>query len=316
MSINDKILKLKNVADEFGYIFAFKTMLYNYISVKAHYKVNPYRAYLEKYFSMYFMNIALKYKNSRIEKFDWDGKKIPVWVLWWQGEQNMPELVRKCIQSQKKHLDNRFEHIVLCKDNLDAYISLPKVIKEKFAKGYITVTHLSDIIRVTLLKEYGGVWMDSTLYMTDKLDDHMVDADFYTNKRFFGESNKKSISSGRWSIWFMYAKPYHPLFVFLSDALSKYVNEHDTWAVYLMTDYAVNVAYKLIPSVRISINQIEENNTKVYELQKNLNNPYDEGLFTEICQGTIVHKLTYKIALQETQHSQYTFWHYIKNDRI
>ncbi|MBQ7073583.1 hypothetical protein IJM86_00620 [bacterium] len=44
--------------------------------------------------------------------------------------------------------------ILLTRDNYENYIKLPEFILQKVKKKEISITHLSDIIRMALLKEY------------------------------------------------------------------------------------------------------------------------------------------------------------------
>ena len=69
----------------------------------------------------------------------------PIWVLWYQGIEKAPDIVRCCVESIKEY-SNGHQVIVLSEDNLHEYIELPDFIMEKFKKGYITRTHLSDLI--------------------------------------------------------------------------------------------------------------------------------------------------------------------------
>ena len=92
-----------------------------------------------------------------------------IWVFWWQGKDRMPSLVEKCYQSVIRNKGRR--HVILItKDNIKQYATIPDYIYEKVNNGEITLTHLSDILRFNLLNEYGGLWIDSTIYLTDSLD--------------------------------------------------------------------------------------------------------------------------------------------------
>ncbi|MBO7316194.1 MAG: hypothetical protein J6U44_03405, partial [Paludibacteraceae bacterium] len=107
-----------------------------------------------------------------------------VWVCWLQGIENAPYIVQKCVESIKKHsLD--YEVILLDKNNIKNYISLPSYIEEKHLKGIIPNAHYTDYIRVILLAKYGGIWIDSTFFLTDKLPDYIAESDlFLFNKEY------------------------------------------------------------------------------------------------------------------------------------
>ena len=70
--------------------------------------------------------------------------------MWYQGIKKAPPIVQSCIKSV---LINRANHpvYILNKYNLNKYIKLKEKIKNKFNQGYITITLLSDIIRMGIL---------------------------------------------------------------------------------------------------------------------------------------------------------------------
>ena len=47
-------------------------------------------------------------------------RNIYVWVFWWQGEDQMPELVKKCYQSLKRQLYDK-KIVLITKDNINDY---------------------------------------------------------------------------------------------------------------------------------------------------------------------------------------------------
>lgn len=56
---------------------------------------------------------------------------------------------------------------------------LPNFILKKFENGYISITHLSDIIRVLLLYNYGGLWIDSTVLNISSINRKVFDSTFF-----------------------------------------------------------------------------------------------------------------------------------------
>ena len=101
-------------------------------------------------------------------------KNHTIWVLWLQGMECAPKLVKKCYESVCRNKPNDFEVILLTQKNLNQYVDLPEYIWEKHSTGCITTTHLSDIIRVELLCTYGGCWIDATVYCSGAIPRHMV----------------------------------------------------------------------------------------------------------------------------------------------
>ena len=73
-----------------------------------------------------------------------------------------PELVQACYARLVSPHPGQVH--LLHQDNLAEYVSIPDYIMQKVKKGQITYTHFSDIVRVNLLAEYGGIWIDSTCW--------------------------------------------------------------------------------------------------------------------------------------------------------
>ena len=80
----------------------------------------------------------------------------PIWVYWHQGFNNAPLIVRKAYSNLLRYAG---EHkvIALDKDNVEEYAQLPRYIYDKVHSGEITLTHFSDLLRMSLLSSWGGI---------------------------------------------------------------------------------------------------------------------------------------------------------------
>ena len=88
-----------------------------------------------------------------------------IWMLWWQGWNNAPALVKKCLQSwQFHHSPLEYNIILLDRLNIGNFINLTEVIASDIVLQEVSLAALSDTIRWMLLYQYGGVWADATLY--------------------------------------------------------------------------------------------------------------------------------------------------------
>ncbi len=119
-----------------------------------------------------------------------------LYIMWLQGFDQAPDIVKKCLQSW---IDKNptWNIVQLTNDNLDKYIDLNEIIPDIENKN-ITFTSLSDIIRIALLRKYGGLWVDSTVYCMVPLDEWLK-----VSNGFFGFEKpgpNRMISS-----WFLYA---------------------------------------------------------------------------------------------------------------
>ena len=106
-------------------------------------------------------------KNYKPQKFEFNNKfQSSIWSLWWQDDkfENLPDVVKICYSSIKK-FGGSHDFQILTQKNFRELVNLPDYILEKFNAGKITITHLSDIIRFYLLFNYGGLWLDSTVFI-------------------------------------------------------------------------------------------------------------------------------------------------------
>lgn len=93
-----------------------------------------------------------------------------IWMYWHDGFENSPAITQECLKSWKKW-NHDYEVVELNNNNLKDYIDYPIAQPKSLAAR-------SDIIRINLLKEHGGIWSDATvlcnrplnewLYMYDK----------------------------------------------------------------------------------------------------------------------------------------------------
>lgn len=123
--------------------------------------------YLDKYVTKDMFNIEELTGNS-----DVDNRTI--WFMWMQGLENAPDVIKKCYSSIYKNKPENYNLIFLTGQSLHNYINLPDYIWDKYNKGIISATHLSDIIRLELLVTYGGCWIDSTVFCSSTIPEYML----------------------------------------------------------------------------------------------------------------------------------------------
>ena len=179
-----------------------------------------------------------------------------IWTLWWQGEDEMPSIVRECVGSMKKHA-NGAEVIVLEKDNYNQYIEIPRVIKEKFNKGNITITHLSDIIRLELLYKYGGLWLDSTVMVSKDIPDLIFEAGFYTIKNGSG-GDHENIAKERWTGFILGGRPGNPVVEGVRQLEKAYWDTHEKLICYFLLDFWINDVYEALPEAKALIDAVPD----------------------------------------------------------
>lgn len=87
-----------------------------------------------------------------------------IWIFWFDPIQ--PELIHLCINNIK-HKNPQYEVKVLNKKNIENYINIDI---EKLIK-IMPMANLSDLIRLKLLKRYGGIWADASIIINQSFDE-------------------------------------------------------------------------------------------------------------------------------------------------
>ena len=116
---------------------------------------------LKKEYEPLLYELVSKYKNVEFERKSND----VVWFGWLQGIDNAPDLVKVCYWSQKNHIQDK-TFIDISYTNYKEYVSLPDFIIDKYEKKIIPAAHFSDLLRLELLIQHGGTWIDSTVLCT------------------------------------------------------------------------------------------------------------------------------------------------------
>lgn len=228
------------------------------------------------------------YKNSG---------KFPVWMCWWQGEENAPDIVKKCINSVRKHIDNtKCELHIITFENWNKYVTFSEPIIEKFNSGKITMTTLSDRLRMELLYRYGGMWLDATYYITDDRIQNILSDDAFFTIKFKNALWDDDVTKGRWSGNCLKGPAGFSLFGFVMEAFDEYYRYMDKLIDYFMIDYFIAVAYENIPQVKAEIDACAASNPSalIFNNSDNCNKIYREQRWNEIRSETFIFKFNLK----------------------
>lgn len=106
-----------------------------------------------------------------------EGEPERIFSIWLQGEQAAPEIVKACWRSIRANCTQ--ELVILDENSIWDWIQLPGYIVDKWKSGKMRAAHFTDICRVELLYRHGGVWMDSTDFVSNPLPQWLLDQDFF-----------------------------------------------------------------------------------------------------------------------------------------
>ena len=236
-----------------------------------------------------------------------------IWIFWGQGKENMPPLVKACYH-QLIHYNKNVT--LVTNENLSHYIDLPSIIWSKVLTGHISWANYSDIIRNNLLAQYGGLWIDATVWVKgeipfNKLNDFEV---FSANDiSGTGQRNIKFWTSYKhsWSTWCMWSKQKgNPLYSFVADMLTSIAVKEDVWPDYVIQDYLIYFAYNNFHTIDNMINEYRSFPCKRRnDLAKIMNEKWDEKKYQELTKEDYFFKLSFRANCKEkTESGEPTFY--------
>lgn len=239
------------------------------------------------------------------------GFENTIWTCWLQGFQNAPTIVKKCIRTLSTH-NPKLPIIIITEANLNKYVTPPLFIMEKYRKGIISKTHFSDYIRVCLLQKYGGTWVDSTCYFTDKIPSDILNSSFFQfqNYSYYLLKENWSIETQNmihkiWkgidfaqltgSNWFLHAKPNNPIISKTKLLLEIYWSYENRLINYFIFHHLLNFAVLNNKNCRTEFNKMPSYcNIWPFLLPEAFFKPFDKKLFDEFKKNSFVHKLNYQ----------------------
>ena len=305
--------KIKYFFNKYGVQYTVISMIdciYSRSMKKSNKKIHKKRTeIIKKYLNKKYKNTIEKYKMME-DKGGMIEEDSPIWLFWWQGTQNIPVIATECLWSIKQNC-GKHPVIIIDKYNISEYVNISDKIINKVENGYYGIPYLSDWLRVKLLYEYGGIWLDFTTFLHQPLDGLVCGRKFFTTKHgLFADFH---ICGGKWAGSYLGAGKGNLFMGFLEEMLRRNIEEEDYLMFYLMIDCFMAIGYEKISYIKQMIDDVPINNTKLYKLMENINAPYDRNLFTD--DKLIISKLTYKKDVVETVNGKLTNYGYMVSQR-
>lgn len=307
-----KLKKKLNDIFKIYYNFGFKYALYEFFIEVAFKRIFFIKKYfiikrnnsVKKYLYEKYNDVIKNYQNINIltNKIEQNSK---VFVFWWQGFDNCPEIVSSCLKSIKKHLGSH-ELIMLSKENFSDYIEFPDYILEKLENKTISLTHFSDLLRVSLLEKYGGIWLDATIFLNHEYDSQIYNYSFYTVKH--GLYADYHICRGKWTTSVFMASKENFFMSYIKCFLLEYWKNENFPITYLFLDCIISLGYDYIEEIRNIIDAVPLNNTDIFKIEKYYTLPYEKEKFDIDKSETYVYKMNYKRKLIKEQDGCLTFY--------
>lgn len=258
MKKNKQLITLKNLVKFFGIVNGTKLFCLRYINRKEYYSILIEK--LKSIFSIEIKELISDLNQLPLNKIGSSSKNI--WVLWYQGFDTAPEVVKNnLLQLKRITKDSKYNIVCLDKNNISKYLKLPGYIDEKVKKKEITLTHLSDIIRAGLLSQHGGIWLDSTCYVKENKFNNINNYIFYTQKYRPGVSS--FFNNGKWSGFFMASGRDNPVEIYLYNMFLIYWKKYDVLVDYFLIDIFLKLGYENIFLLKQIIDSVPFNNSDI-----------------------------------------------------
>lgn len=299
MKLKKEVKRVQQLQKSFGTAYAISAVSAKLFHDDIKY-VELAKAYLRRE-NQDFIDKTRIQMNQWNQEFQAKEEPIRFWTLWWQGYENMPDVVKLCYLTQQNFAKTHHgELVLLTKENIASYITLPPKIIQKVNEQKISLTHLSDIIRVFLIEQYGGAWIDSTLFIDNQLcDSNLEQYDFYSfhlsPERHQPQGTGQIITECKWAGFMLFCKyAHHPIFMFLKSTLMRYWEMHDVIIDYFIMNLLIRILYEDVEDVKLLIDSVDANNPNLYKLVSVINQPFVNEDWDALRCDTSFFKLSWK----------------------
>lgn len=221
------------------------------------------------------------YTNTRIHSEN-------VWWCWLQGIENAPDICKACLDSVKMTLEPYDYNLnILDKNSIFDYINLPGYIMDKYQKGKISSAHFSDLIRLELLVNHGGTWIDSTVYITQYQKVFFDEPLFYFSNTYFYDFQPLLLSN-----WLLTSDIANPVLRLTRKLLHSYWKVHEYALNYFIFHLYFRMALESYPKIWEKVPVFPAASSFV--LARDIYKPFSNERFEQIKRISDVHKLSYR----------------------
>ncbi|MEE1296276.1 MAG: capsular polysaccharide synthesis protein [Bifidobacterium sp.] len=212
----------------------------------------------------------------------------PIWVAWWQGlDEHTPPVIKACIESIRRHAGDR-EAIIVTRDNYAQYAEVDPILVQRRESGTLTINAFCDALRVKLLYEHGGVWLDSTLYLTGGLTPDFTDLPFCS----IHAPAHGRYPACHWTTYCLASVKGNPLMKYIYDCFVVTFKRIEAVPEYFLFDCFFRNSYLHIPAVRAMMDRIPLSNSGRFDLSEQMDSTAAKP---KLPTDTYINKLTYKL---------------------
>ena len=232
-----------------------------------------------------------------------------IWFCWLQGLENAPKIVKICYESLKIHLSDRTIKVIDSK-NWKELIMLPGCIVDKWEKGRIPAANFSDLLRLELLIQYGGTWIDSTVLCTGfngfKVQEvkRYLDADLF----LFQYTPPGTTDGINISNWFISACTNQEVLMVLRDMLFEYWKDYNCTLDYYIFHLFFAMVAKEYPEEVAAMPY--GSSQRSITLMHNMGKPFDKEKWDRLIEKVSFHKLSFRVP-DEMKNNKGNYYNYI-----
>lgn len=296
---------------QFGFYIPFSNLIVTYgnrclPSILLKYIVNRRNEKIQSIIKKIVGN-PLILNDKSCEKKEALGKR-KIWFCWMQGENNMPLIVQLCLKSVRKHA-NGHEVIFLDRKNYSKYVSLPQSIEHLYRSGKLKQAHFADILRVYLLAEHGGLWIDATVFVAKDLPELIFKRPFFSIKT---KEQGYFVSRCRWTVFCLGGEKANPLFQKVAYMFNTYLINTTVFVDYFMFDQFIDILYQQDKNIRNMIDAVPFNNENIHQLNKLLCSNFVQEQYSKLCEENYLFKLSWKsYSDDELLRNKNNYYHYL-----
>ena len=218
-----------------------------------------------------------------------------IWFCWLQGYENAPELVKACYNSLKINMPN-YEIIFLSEDNICDYIGFPEHINQKYKSGKIGKAHFSDLLRISLLCKYGGMWIDSTVLCTSpEFIETISNMPLFVYKQV--DLMRHDIQPIVSSNWLIYSESNNEICTLTQKFLFEYWKKYDYAIDYFIFHFFFTMATEKYSDLWNNIPVF--NNINPHIMQFELNHKFSTKRWEQITNYSSFHKLNHHLKYNQ-----------------
>lgn len=220
-----------------------------------------------------------------------------IWWCWLQGIDSAPELVQTCLESVRRHMPG-YELRIITLENYTQYVEIPDYILEKYKRGSMSANHFANVLRLELLVRYGGLWIDATVLCTGReMLDVLSKSDLFVYYIF------EDLDLACAANWFISAKPDNDILRLTLELHHAFWREHQLAPHYFFFHAFFRMAALHYSDQWQAVRKYSKGPT--FLLQQEVEEPYSEERYAELCRMTPFHKLNWKVKIEGKPGSMY-----------